>query len=113
MPHPLLETDTCECPHQGQVKVTDLLKIEDQKIVLAEKITAVITDKGSPLILKGEPQAKGVLEIEEEAPQEQPPTTQEGVQGKQELTHVDKTTHQEGKNSQDKSSSERRYETRE
>ncbi len=99
----------------------ELLEIDDQKIVLAEKISLVMADKNSPLMLKGEPQAKGVLEIEEEkAPQEQPQTIQEVAQGKQEQkqenqkpTHADKTTHQEGKNSQDKPSSEKWHKTQE
>ncbi|MFC3848204.1 hypothetical protein ACFOPX_06675 [Helicobacter baculiformis] len=35
---------------------TDLLEIDNQKIVMAENISLVITDKNFPLILKGEPQ---------------------------------------------------------
>lgn len=41
-----------------------LLEVNNQKIVLAESISQVITDKGSPLILQGEPKAKDIFEVE-------------------------------------------------
>lgn len=44
---------------------SSLLEIKGQKVVLAELISQVLTDKGSPLILQGNPQAKGVFEIQE------------------------------------------------
>ncbi|WP_245596269.1 hypothetical protein [Helicobacter rodentium] len=120
MPHPLLESDICECSHKGKVifpsshknfllvteagiltpsdlskaKIigctnpiikggpctklvsipesitTNLLIIENEKAVLAECISQVLTDKGSPIFLQGEPKAKGILEIERDSIQE-------------------------------------------
>ena len=122
MPHPLLETDSLECPHKGKILLqsstkdimcvqdssnqnagmislqdlanasiigctnniagvpspctklvniptsicSTLLEIDNQKIVLAQAISQVLTDKGSPLILQGEPKAKDIFEIDEE-----------------------------------------------
>ena len=43
-----------------------LLEIDNQKIVLAQAISQVITDKGSPLILQGEPKAKDIFELDED-----------------------------------------------
>ncbi|GAD19066.1 hypothetical protein [Helicobacter fennelliae] len=43
-----------------------LLEIDNQKIVLAQATSQVITDKGSPLILQGEPKAKDILELDED-----------------------------------------------
>ena len=43
-----------------------LLEIDNQKIVLAQAISQVLTDKGSPLILQGEPKAKYILELDED-----------------------------------------------
>ena len=114
MPHPLLETDTLQCAHQGKITLTSstkglfsinnagvislddlskasiscpnpitnggpcskianipqsvsskMLEIDSQKIVLCENISLVTTDKGVPLKLSGEPQAKGYFEIDE------------------------------------------------
>lgn len=116
MPHPLLETDICECMHKGRVVLNsstkDLLDVENsgvitiddlskatilgcmnniagipmpctkllnipqsitsqslnvngQKVVIAEFINQITTDKGSPLILQGEAKAKGFLELDE------------------------------------------------
>ena len=114
MPHPLLETDTLQCAHQGRITLTSstkglfsinnagvislddlskasiscpnpitnggpcskianipqsvsskMLEIDSQKIVLCENISLVTTDKGVPLKLSGEPQAKGYFEIDE------------------------------------------------
>ena len=45
---------------------SSLLEIDNQKIVLAKSISQVITDKGSPLILQGEPKAKDILELDED-----------------------------------------------
>ena len=45
---------------------SSLLEIDNQKIVLAQAISQVITDKGSPLILQGEPKAKDILELDED-----------------------------------------------
>ena len=42
-----------------------MLEIDSQKIVLCENISLVTTDKGVPLKLSGEPQAKGYFEIDE------------------------------------------------
>ena len=42
-----------------------LLEINNQKIVLAQAISQVLTDKGSPLILQGEPKAKDIFEVDE------------------------------------------------
>lgn len=44
---------------------SSLLEIDNQKIVLAQAISQVLTDKGSPLILQGEPKAKDIFEIDE------------------------------------------------
>lgn len=41
-----------------------LLEINGEKVVLVELIAQVLTDKGSPLSLQGNPKAKGFLEIE-------------------------------------------------
>jgi len=43
---------------------------ENEKAVLAECISQVLTDKGSPIFLQGEPKAKGILEIEQETIQD-------------------------------------------
>ena len=43
-----------------------LLEIDNQKIVLAQATSQVITDKGSSLILQGEPKAKDILELDED-----------------------------------------------
>ncbi|MGX2973306.1 hypothetical protein [Helicobacter sp. T3_23-1059] len=43
-----------------------LLEIDNQKIILAQAISQVITDKGSPLILQGQPKAKDIFELDEE-----------------------------------------------
>lgn len=43
-----------------------LLEIDNQKIVLAQAISQVLTDKGVPLILQGEPKAKDIFEIDED-----------------------------------------------
>ncbi|WP_026943414.1 hypothetical protein [Helicobacter rodentium] len=43
---------------------------ENEKAVLAECISQVLTDKGSPIFLQGEPKAKGILEIERDSIQE-------------------------------------------
>ena len=43
-----------------------LLEIDNQKIVLAQAISQVLTDKGSPIILQGEPKAKDIFEIDED-----------------------------------------------
>ena len=43
-----------------------LLEIDNQKIVLAQAISQVLTDKGSPLILQDEPKAKDIFEIDED-----------------------------------------------
>ena len=43
-----------------------LLEIDNQKIVLVQAISQVLTDKGSPLILQGEPKAKDIFEIDED-----------------------------------------------
>ncbi|WP_290880801.1 hypothetical protein [Helicobacter sp.] len=117
MPHPLLESDICECSHKGKVIfssshqnfllvkeagiltindlskasiigctnpiikggpcsklvsipdfiTTNLLIVENEKAVLAECISQVLTDKGSPILLQGEPKAKGILEIEQDS----------------------------------------------
>ena len=45
---------------------SSLLEIDNQKIVLAQAISQVITDKGSPLILQGQPKAKDILELDED-----------------------------------------------
>ena len=45
---------------------SSLLEIDNQKIVLAQTISQVITDKGSPLILQGQPKAKDILELDED-----------------------------------------------
>ena len=45
---------------------SSLLEIDNQKIVLAQTISQVITDKGSPLILQGEPKAKDILELDQD-----------------------------------------------
>ena len=45
---------------------SSLLEIDNQKIVLAQTISQVITDKGSPLILQEEPKAKDILELDED-----------------------------------------------
>ena len=45
---------------------SSLLEIDNQKIVLAKSISQVLTDKGSPLILQGEPKAKDILELDED-----------------------------------------------
>ena len=42
-----------------------LLEIDNQKIIIAQAIFQVLTDKGSPLILQGEPKAKDIFEIDE------------------------------------------------
>ena len=41
-----------------------LLEINGEKVVLAESINLVQTDKGSSLILQGSPKAKGYFELE-------------------------------------------------
>lgn len=115
MPHPLLDTDICECPHKGRVilqsstkdafevenagvitmsdlknasivgctnniagvpnpcasivnipdsALSSLLQIQDEKIILAESISSITTDKGFPLILQGSPKATNIIEIE-------------------------------------------------
>lgn len=38
-----------------------------KKVVLAECISQVLTDKDSPIFLQGEPKAKGILEIEQDS----------------------------------------------
>ena len=43
-----------------------LLEIDNQKIVIAQAISQVLTDKGSPLILQGEPKAKDIFELDED-----------------------------------------------
>ena len=43
-----------------------LLEIDNQKIVLAQAISQVLTDKGSPLILQGQPKAKDIFELDED-----------------------------------------------
>ncbi|MGX3046099.1 hypothetical protein [Helicobacter sp. T3_23-1056] len=43
-----------------------LLEIDNQKIVLAQAISQVLTDKGSPLILQGKPKAKDIFELDED-----------------------------------------------
>ena len=43
-----------------------LLEIGNQKIVLAQTISQVLTDKGSPLILQDEPKAKDIFELDED-----------------------------------------------
>ena len=43
-----------------------LLEIDNQKIIIAQAISQVITDKGSPLILQGQPKAKDIFELDEE-----------------------------------------------
>ena len=43
-----------------------LLEIDNQKIVLAQATSQVITDKGSSLILQGEPKVKDILELDED-----------------------------------------------
>ena len=43
-----------------------LLEINNHKIVLAQAISQVITDKGSPLILQGQPKANDIFELDEE-----------------------------------------------
>ena len=43
-----------------------LLEVDNQKIVLAQAISQVLTDKGSPLILQGKPKAKDIFELDEE-----------------------------------------------
>ena len=43
-----------------------LLEIDNQKIVLVQAISQVLTDKGSPLILQGEPKAKDIFELDED-----------------------------------------------
>ncbi|MGX2973089.1 T6SS effector amidase Tae4 family protein, partial [Helicobacter sp. T3_23-1059] len=43
-----------------------MLEINNQKIVLAQAISQVITDKGSPLILQDEPKAKDIFELDED-----------------------------------------------
>ncbi len=45
---------------------SSLLEIDNQKIVLAQTISQVITDKGSPLILQEEPKAKDIFKIDED-----------------------------------------------
>ncbi|MGX2973349.1 hypothetical protein [Helicobacter sp. T3_23-1059] len=42
-----------------------MLEINNQKIVLAQAISQVLTDKGSPLILQGQPKAKDIFEVDE------------------------------------------------
>ena len=130
MPHPLLESDICECSHKGKVifpsshqnfllvteagiltpsdlskaKIigctnpiikggpcsklvsipesitTNLLIIENEKAVLAECNSQVLTDKGSPIFLQGEPKAKGILEIEQDSIQETQQETKQHIQ---------------------------------
>ena len=46
--------------------ISTLLEIDNQKIILAQAISQVLTDKGSPLILQGEPKAKDIFEIDED-----------------------------------------------
>lgn len=41
-----------------------LLEVDGQKIILAELVSQLVTDKGSALSLKGEPSAKDVFEVE-------------------------------------------------
>ena len=43
-----------------------LLEVDSQKIVLAQAISQVLTDKGSPLILQGQPKAKDIFELDED-----------------------------------------------
>ena len=43
-----------------------LLEINNQKIIIAQAISQVLTDKGSPLILQGEPKAKDIFELDED-----------------------------------------------
>ena len=43
-----------------------LLEVDSQKIVLAQAISQVLTDKGSPLILQDEPKAKDIFELDED-----------------------------------------------
>ncbi len=43
-----------------------MLEINNQKIVLAQAISQVLTDKGSPLILQGQPKAKDIFELDED-----------------------------------------------
>ena len=43
-----------------------LLEIDNQKIIIAQAISQVLTDKGSPLILQGQPKAKDIFEIDED-----------------------------------------------
>ena len=43
-----------------------LLEIDNQKIVLAQAISQVLTDKGSPLILQGQPKSKDIFELDED-----------------------------------------------
>lgn len=42
-----------------------LLKVNGQKVVLAEFINQALTDKGSVITLQGDPKAKGFLEIDQ------------------------------------------------
>lgn len=43
---------------------SSLIDIGGEKVVLAEKIGQITTDKGSPLILQGNPKANGLLEVD-------------------------------------------------
>ena len=43
-----------------------LLEINNQKIIIAQAISQILTDKGSPLILQGEPKAKNIFELDED-----------------------------------------------
>ena len=43
-----------------------LLEIDNQKIIIAQAISQVLTDKGSPLILQGQPKAKDIFELDED-----------------------------------------------
>ena len=43
-----------------------LLEIDNQKIIIAQAISQILTDKGSPLILQGQPKAKDIFELDED-----------------------------------------------
>ena len=43
---------------------SSLIDVGGQKVVLAEKISQITTDKGSPLMLQGIPKASGVFEVD-------------------------------------------------
>ncbi|MGX2973085.1 hypothetical protein [Helicobacter sp. T3_23-1059] len=43
-----------------------MLEINNQKIIIAQAISQVLTDKGSPLILQDEPKAKDIFELDED-----------------------------------------------